>query len=277
MSKKILVNIDLGGNELQNAVVHALAAAPTAIEGKIYYNTTDKVIYWYDGTTWQDIRTINDAGTSTTDLWSADKIQTAIDNAITAAVTYKGGYDAATNTPNLDATPIAITKGDMYTVTAGGTFFTETVSIGDVIIAEIDSAAVLADWTIVEKNLNTATETSEGIAEIATQAETDAGTDDVRFITPLKLVTYLNSLSFPTSFSVNLDSAEGSVARVFAGGQTTYTVTHGLNTLKTHVTVRLKSSEEEVVIENSSASVNTTDIVFNGNSTDNTYNVYISG
>lgn len=32
-----------------------------------------------------------------------------------------------------------------------------------------------------------ATETVEGIAEIATQAETDAATDDTRFITPLKL------------------------------------------------------------------------------------------
>jgi hypothetical protein len=35
-----------------------------------------------------------------------------------------------------------------------------------------------------------ATETTSGIAEIATQAETDAGTDDVRFVTPLKLATY---------------------------------------------------------------------------------------
>ena len=34
-----------------------------------------------------------------------------------------------------------------------------------------------------------ATETSLGIAEIATQAETDAGTDDLRFVTPLKLET----------------------------------------------------------------------------------------
>lgn len=38
----------------------------------------------------------------------------------------------------------------------------------------------------------TATETRTGIAEIATQAETDAGTDDARIVTPLKLQTKLN-------------------------------------------------------------------------------------
>jgi hypothetical protein len=36
-----------------------------------------------------------------------------------------------------------------------------------------------------------ASETAKGIAELATQAETDAGTDDLRIVTPLKLVTYV--------------------------------------------------------------------------------------
>jgi hypothetical protein len=35
-----------------------------------------------------------------------------------------------------------------------------------------------------------ASETTPGIAEIATQAETDAGTDDARIVTPLKLAAY---------------------------------------------------------------------------------------
>ncbi len=37
-----------------------------------------------------------------------------------------------------------------------------------------------------------ATESLAGIAELATQAETDAGTDDLKIITPLKLATHLN-------------------------------------------------------------------------------------
>lgn len=39
-----------------------------------------------------------------------------------------------------------------------------------------------------------ATETIRGVAEIATQAEVDAGTDDQRFVTPLKLATILAEL-----------------------------------------------------------------------------------
>ena len=35
-----------------------------------------------------------------------------------------------------------------------------------------------------------ASETVSGVAEIATQGETDTGTDDARFVTPLKLATY---------------------------------------------------------------------------------------
>jgi hypothetical protein len=42
---------------------------------------------------------------------------------------------------------------------------------------------------------------------------------------------YITASSLPPSFSVDLDSAEASVTRAVAGGRTTFTVTHGLNTL----------------------------------------------
>lgn len=65
----------------------------------------------------------------------------------------KGGYDAATNTPDLDTTPIAgIKKGDLYVVTVSGTFFTEAVESGDTLIALIDSPTVLANWIRTEGN-----------------------------------------------------------------------------------------------------------------------------
>lgn len=38
--------------------------------------------------------------------------------------------------------------------------------------------------------VSAASETTSGIAELATQAETDAGSDDLRIVTPLKLATY---------------------------------------------------------------------------------------
>ena len=46
------------------------------------------------------------------------------------------------------------------------------------------SVSVLAQF---EASVDDATETQRGIAEIATQGETDAATDDERFVTPLKL------------------------------------------------------------------------------------------
>ena len=51
MSKRtFLVNLDLSKNELQNAVIQPLATAPANPKfGQIYTNSTDKVIYQFDG------------------------------------------------------------------------------------------------------------------------------------------------------------------------------------------------------------------------------------
>lgn len=48
-----LTNINLNKNELQNARIQNLAVAPqNPAEGQIYYNTTDKMIYKWDGVQW---------------------------------------------------------------------------------------------------------------------------------------------------------------------------------------------------------------------------------
>lgn len=48
-------------------------------------------------------------------------------------------------------------------------------------------------------NLQDASETAKGVAEIATQSEVNTGTDDARFVTALKLTTWSNAKDYVSS------------------------------------------------------------------------------
>jgi len=90
-----------------------------------------------------------------------------VDNVLVGALIFQGGYDAATNTPNLDSPPTGtIKKGFMWTVTADGSFFTEQVRVGDSLIANKDTPTTLADWTTVQSNIDLATLTTVGLGNV---------------------------------------------------------------------------------------------------------------
>lgn len=81
---------------------------------------------------------------------------------------FQGGYNAATNSPDLDSNPSSsIKKGWSYVVTADGSFFTEQVRVGDLLIANSDSPTALSDWTTVQSNIDLATTTTPGIASFS--------------------------------------------------------------------------------------------------------------
>lgn len=95
-------------------------------------------------------------------------VKNYIDASTTAALVYQGGYNAATNTPDLDVSPSsAIKTGWTYAVTADGTFFTEQVRIGDLLIANVDAPTTLADWTTLQNNIDVASYTTLGIASFS--------------------------------------------------------------------------------------------------------------
>ena len=102
------------------------------------------------------------------------EVKTYIDNSVAGGLIYQGGYDAATNTPNLDnnPSPNPIKKGWTYTVTADGSFFTEQVRVGDVLIAEQDAPTTLAHWTTVQNNVDLASLTQVGIGNVNASADT---------------------------------------------------------------------------------------------------------
>ena len=103
-----------------------------------------------------------------TTLPTSAAVKDYVDSSIVGQLVYQGGYNAATNTPNLDATPvITINTGFTWTVTADGTFFTEQVRAGDVLIANNNAPTTLAEWTTVQNNIDIATTTTVGIASFS--------------------------------------------------------------------------------------------------------------
>ena len=89
-----------------------------------------------------------------------------VDNAVVGGLVYQGGYNASTNTPDLTTSPNSILKGWTYTVTTAGTFLTEAVEVGDVLIAEVDDPSALSDWTTVQNNVDLASLTQVGIGNV---------------------------------------------------------------------------------------------------------------
>lgn len=74
-SKQFYRSIDLQKNEIQNAVAHNLASAPSSpVEGQFYYNTGDNKLYYYDGSNFEsfagDITSIADNGNGTVNVTS---------------------------------------------------------------------------------------------------------------------------------------------------------------------------------------------------------------
>ena len=96
-----------------------------------------------------------------------------VDTAVASDITLKGNYNASTDSPSLDdGSPIAgITKGDHYVVSAAGDFFSETMQIGDSIIANQDSPTTASHWITVNNNMVTPIVTGNIAADAITGAK----------------------------------------------------------------------------------------------------------
>lgn len=185
-----------------------------------------------------------------------------VDSAVVGGLTYMGGYNASTNTPDLDSgSNIAVTQGDTYTVTADGTFFTEQVRIGDFLIAEEDMAAsggsALSKWTVVQSNI-----------DLATAAATDGGS--------VKGISGYDSADFNVNANgwVQLATKQY-VTSIGNGSATSYTVTHNLNSKDVIVQLYDVSSFDTVIADVVRTSVDVVTVDFSTAPTTNDIRVLV--
>lgn len=140
--------------------------------------------------------------------------------------------------------------------TSGGVAYRQTA-----INFVLDTGAVA--FTVFGSSAGAATETSAGILEIATQAETDAGALDNVAVTPLKLA---NSPFANRKFAQNIGD----------GSATSYAVTHNLNTRDVVVEVYRNSGNfDSVLVEVQRTSVNAVTILFDTAPAANAYRVLV--
>ena len=174
---------------------------------------------------------------------------------------YVWNGSAVAITRSLDASTFAELEQAIITVEEGtdaGTTWRQTeingvIDTNNVIFSSFAAAAPAAS------------ETTAGIAEIATQAEVDAGTDDARIITPLKLATWSGRIrKYAASFG--------------DGSATSYVITHNFNTRDVTVAVFPNSGTyDDVVVDVGRTSVNEVTLVFATAPSSNAYRVVVVG
>lgn len=176
----------------------------------------------------------------TTAVPTAAAVKSYVDANIGGLGNLEGAWNASSGTFPVGSTPTAGTKsGDYWYVSVAGTTGGVAFNVGDVIIAKVNAASttLASDWIQLEVNRDQATETTLGLAEIATQTEVNTGTDDLRIVTPLKLKTYLDA------------AVGGYAANVGNASATSFALTHNLGTRDVIVAIYDNATYEEVLAD----------------------------
>ncbi len=126
------------------------------------------------------------AATTDTEPATFGQLKQYIDTTIKALE----GYNPSSGLYPVTYSGSAIKKGDSFKITATGTVNSIPVKPGDFLIALTNAPAQLnANWQIGQSNVDQATETEQGIAMLATQAEVqnEFTAQNTNIVTPQKL------------------------------------------------------------------------------------------
>lgn len=206
------------------------------------------------------------ASASSTTLVTSSAVKTYIDSTIGALGNLEGAWDASSGTFPVGSSPVAGTKkGDYWYVSVAGTTGGVAFNVGDVIIATIDAASttLASNWIQLEVNRDQATESVLGVSRIATQTETNTGTNDTAYVTPLKMVTYLSN------------AVGGFAANVGNASATSFALTHNLGTRDVTVLIYDNATYEQIYADVVMTSTTVVTVSFATAPASNAYRVVI--
>lgn len=263
MARKQLADLDFGGVTKITNLPAGVATGDAVNVGQL--NSAVEGVSWKDSVRVSTISNINLAapGASIDGIAMAagDRVlvkeqTSAFDNGIYiwngAAVAMTRALDASTF-PELEQAITSVEEG-----TNAGVTYRQTAVNGTLGVTSVT-------WTTFGTVAPAASTTQAGITETATQAEVDAGTDPLRYVTPQTLAAYANR---KLKYSANFGD----------GAATQYDITHNLNTKDVLVQIyRVASPYDQVEMEVEHLTVNAVRLRSTIAPTANEYRVVVLG